>query len=113
VVEGSCHTPNQPPYERPPAVRRRKPDLPARVKGNLALDFGDVRLTSYAGPELFDRCVRGRQFNRLVRDAFRGARLGHDYGVGTSRRSYSAAMRPSALASTISMSPIDDWKCGG
>jgi hypothetical protein len=55
--------------------------LPARVNGNLALDFGDVRLTSYAGLELLNRYLRIRRFNDLVRDAFRGARLGGDFGV--------------------------------
>ncbi len=45
------------PNERPPNVRRRRPDLAARVNGNLALEFKPIALTSYAGVELFGRKV--------------------------------------------------------
>jgi hypothetical protein len=62
-------------------VRRRKTDLQARVNGNLALDFGDVRLTSYAGLELFHRYLRTMRFNALVRAAFAGAPVWSDFGV--------------------------------
>jgi len=62
-------------------VRRRKLDLQARVNGNLALDFGDVTLTSYAGLELFRRYLRRMGFNALVRTAFAGAPVGGDFGV--------------------------------
>jgi hypothetical protein len=58
--------------ERPPTVRRRNTDLHARVNGDLALQFDDVRLTSYAGLELFQRYLRGIGFNAMVRTAFRG-----------------------------------------
>ena len=36
----------------------------------ISLEFGDIRLTSYAGLELFGRYLRTRRFNHLVRDAF-------------------------------------------
>lgn len=62
-------------------MRRRKPDLQARVNGNLALDFGEVHLTSYAGLELFNRYLRGIRFNALVRAAFAGAPRWSDFGV--------------------------------
>jgi hypothetical protein len=62
-------------------VRRRKLDLRARVNGDLALDFGEVNLTSYAGLELFQRYLRTMRFNALIRTAFGGARLGGDFGV--------------------------------
>ena len=62
-------------------MRRRKPDLLARVNGNLALDFGAVRLTSYAGLELFNRYLRTIRFSDLVRTAFGGTRLSRDFGV--------------------------------
>jgi len=62
-------------------VRRRKTDLLARVNGNLALDFGSVRLTSYAGLELFSRYLRTMRFNALVRTAFSGAPVWGDFGV--------------------------------
>ena len=67
--------------ERPRDVRRRKADLPARVNGNLPLEFADVVLTSYAGLELFGRYLRTRRFNRLVRDAFAGVPRWGDFGV--------------------------------
>ena len=62
-------------------MRRRNTDLQARVNGNLALDFGQVNLTSYAGLELLNRYLRTMGFNDLIRTAFRGARLGGDFGV--------------------------------
>ena len=62
-------------------MRRRKADLPARVNGNLPLEFADVVLTSYAGLELFGRYLRTRRFNRLVRDAFAGVPRWGDFGV--------------------------------
>ncbi len=62
-------------------MRQRKADLQARVNGSLALDFGDVHLTSYAGLELFRRYLRTMRFNALVRTAFAGAPVGGDFGV--------------------------------
>ncbi len=38
-------------------------------------------MTSYAGLELFQRYLRRMRFNALIRTAFRGARLGGDFGV--------------------------------
>jgi hypothetical protein len=68
------------PNERPPNVRRRKPDLAARVNGNLALEFGPIALTSYAGLELFGRYLQQRGFNALVRDVFVRSGFGGDFG---------------------------------
>jgi hypothetical protein len=62
-------------------VRIRKPDLNARVKGNLPLDFGEVNLTSYAGLELFNRYLRSMRLNDRIRLSFRGMRLGGDFGI--------------------------------
>jgi len=62
-------------------VRRSKPDLTARVNGNLALEFGPVALTSYAGLELFGRYLQQTGFNALVRDVFVGSGLGGDFGA--------------------------------
>jgi hypothetical protein len=62
-------------------MRQRKLDLQARVNGDLALEFSDVALTSYAGLELFARYLRRTGFNGMVRDSFRGTTLGGDYGV--------------------------------
>lgn len=62
-------------------MRRRNIDLHTRVNGDLALDFGEVTLTSYAGLELFQRYLRTRGFNALIRRAFRGASLGGDFGA--------------------------------
>jgi hypothetical protein len=62
-------------------MRIRNNDLKARVKGNLTLDFDEIKLTSYAGVELFDRYLRTKCFNDWVRTTFRDVRLGGDFGV--------------------------------
>jgi len=62
-------------------MRRRNTELQARVNGNLALEFGEIQLTSYAGLELFNRYLRATGFNGSIRRAFRGVRLGSDFGV--------------------------------
>lgn len=62
-------------------MRRRNTDLHARVNGNLSLDFGEANLTSYAGLELFQRYLRRMGFSGMIRDSFRGTRLGGDFGV--------------------------------
>lgn len=62
-------------------MRIRNTDLQARVKGDLALDFGEANLTSYAGLELFNRYLRSMRLNDRIRLAFRGMRLGGDFGV--------------------------------
>jgi hypothetical protein len=62
-------------------VRRRKLDLPARVNGDLPLQFDDVQLTSYAGLKLFQRYLRRMRFNAMIRTAFGGAPLAGDFGV--------------------------------
>ena len=62
-------------------MRRRKDDLHARVNRNLAFQFTDTKLTSYAGLELFDRYLRKIRFSDLVRRAFGEVRLGGDFGV--------------------------------
>ena len=62
-------------------MRKRNTDLQAHVKGNLALEFDEIKLTSYAGLELFGRYLGTMDFNGRIRKAFRGARLGGDFGV--------------------------------
>ena len=62
-------------------MRRRKSDLPARVKRNLPLEFDDVRLTSYAGLELLERYLRTRRVNQLVREAVADLPRWGDFGV--------------------------------
>ena len=62
-------------------MRRRNTELHARVNGNLAFEFTDAKLTSYAGLELFDRYLRQMGFSKLVCAAFSDARLGGDFGV--------------------------------
>ncbi len=62
-------------------MRRRNTDLQARVNGNLAFEFADAQLTSYAGLELFDRYLRRCGFSDLIRTAFGRVRLGGDFGV--------------------------------
>jgi len=53
----------------------------ARVNGNLTLDFGEVKLTSYGGLELFQRYLRRMDFNAMIRRSFEGSRFGGDFGV--------------------------------
>jgi len=62
-------------------VRRRNTDLHSRVNGNFALEFGEVKLTSYAGLELFNRYLRVMRLNELIRGAFSEAHLRGDFGV--------------------------------
>ena len=62
-------------------MRRRRTDLAARVNGDLALEFTDVALTSYAGLELFGRYLRATRFNAVVRDAFAGTGRWSDFGA--------------------------------
>jgi Transposase DDE domain group 1 len=66
--------------ERPLRVRQRKLDLPARVNGDLPLEFTATALTSYAGLELFARYLRRTRFNAMVREVFRGTPTWGDYG---------------------------------
>jgi hypothetical protein len=50
------------------------------VKADLAIEFGGERLTSYGGLELVRRYFRTIGLQGRVRRAFRGHRLGGDYG---------------------------------
>ncbi len=75
MVERRRDPTSQATNERPPTVRRRNTDLHSRVNRDLALDFGEVNLTSYAGLELFQRYLRTMGLNALIRRAFRGAHL--------------------------------------
>jgi hypothetical protein len=67
--------------ERPSKVRRRNTELHARVNGNLTLEFGEVKLTSYAGLELLQRYLRRMDLDGMIRQCFQGSRLGGDFGV--------------------------------
>ena len=60
-------------------MRRRNTELHARVNGNLAFEFSDAKLTSYAGLELFDRYLRRMGFSNLIRTAFAESRIGGDW----------------------------------
>jgi hypothetical protein len=62
-------------------MRIRNNDLKARVKGNLTLEFDDIKLTSYAGLELFNSYLRTSGFNDRIGTVFRGACLRSDFGV--------------------------------
>lgn len=62
-------------------MRRSRTDLPARVNGNLHLDFGEITLTSYAGLELFGRYLRQTGFNDLIRQCCATTPLDGDFGV--------------------------------
>jgi hypothetical protein len=80
VVERKRDQPSTFHNERPLRVRQRKLDLPARVNGDLPLEFTATALTSYAGLELFARYLRRTRFNAMVREVFRGTPTWGDYG---------------------------------
>jgi hypothetical protein len=62
-------------------MRLRKRTLGCRVNGDLTLEFGDERLTSYSGLELLARRLRELNFNHLLRESFRGIPFHGDYGI--------------------------------
>ena len=62
-------------------MRRRNTDLHARVNADLTLDFGEVKLTSYGGLELFQRYLRRMEFSAMIRSSFEGGPLGGDFGA--------------------------------
>jgi hypothetical protein len=80
VVERKRDQPSMFHNERPLRVRQRKLDLPARVNGDLPLEFTATALTSYAGLELFARYLRRTRFNAMVREVFRGTPTWGEYG---------------------------------
>ncbi len=70
--------------QRKPTDRETKQTRSASPsQGNLALEFGPIQLTSYAGLELFGRWWQQVGFNALVRDVFAGNRVGGDFGPVT------------------------------
>jgi hypothetical protein len=62
-------------------MRREKRTLPRRVNGQLRIEFGGDRLTSYAGLEVIQRHLRAFGFNDLLRWAFAGQQFVGDYGL--------------------------------
>ena len=48
-------------------MRRKKTDFQGRVNGDVAIEFGDEGMTSYAGLELLIRYLRRIGFNAQVR----------------------------------------------
>ena len=63
-------------------MRRRRTDLAARVNGDLALEFTDVALTSYAGLELFGRYLRATRFNPAYEAGCSAGRMPLDFHHG-------------------------------
>jgi hypothetical protein len=55
--------------------------LRTRVNGDLALEFEDVALTSYAGLALFGQYQRATRFNQIVRSACAGVGGHGDFGA--------------------------------
>ena len=92
VVERWCNPTPSSTHERPLPVRRRKSDLHARVNRNLPLEFDDVRLTSYAGLELLERCAPVASISWCARrlPTCRAGATGGD-GAGVRRRPAPAA----------------------
>jgi hypothetical protein len=67
--------------ESPLSMRLRKRDFTTRVNGDVTIEFGEDRLTSFAGLELLGRYVRRLDFAEALREAFRKLDVGGDYGV--------------------------------
>jgi hypothetical protein len=65
--------------ESPFRMRRDKRTLTRRVNGDVCVEFGDERLTSYGGLELLTRHLREIGFNDRLRKAFSRIPLGGDY----------------------------------
>jgi hypothetical protein len=62
-------------------VRLRNSEIHGRINGNLAIEFTDQKLTSFAGLELFSRYFRAIGLRESIRDALRRFGIGGDYGV--------------------------------
>lgn len=62
-------------------MRRGKRTLVRRVNGDLRLEFGDERLTSYSGLELVARYLRDLGFNDRLRKAFGAVAFSGDYSL--------------------------------
>jgi hypothetical protein len=60
-------------------MRLRKRDLSRRVNGDLSIQFGDERLTSFAGLEILMRYLRQLDLNGRLRDAFGSISFRGDY----------------------------------
>jgi len=60
-------------------MRLRKRDSALRVSGEVAVEFGNERLTSFSGLELLGRFLRRIELNPRLREAFRGQGVGGDY----------------------------------
>jgi hypothetical protein len=73
-------------------MRQRKRSLTRRVNGNLRVEFGDERLTSYAGLEILGRFLRDMFFNSKLREAFRGIQLRGDYPLPSMVRVFLALL---------------------
>ena len=59
-------------------MRIGKRGFSARIKGNLHIEFGDEKLTSFAGLELLRRFCRKLDLAGLLRKAERKLALGGD-----------------------------------
>jgi hypothetical protein len=60
-------------------MRRDKRTLTRRVNGDVRVEFGDEKLTSYSGLELLSRHLREIGFNNRLRKALSRIPLGGDY----------------------------------
>ena len=65
--------------ESPFPMRLRKRDLSRRVNGDLAIPFGDERLTSYTDLKLLMRHLRQVDLNSRLRTAFGSISLRWDF----------------------------------
>ena len=62
-------------------MRRKKTDFQGRVNRDIAIEFSEEGMTSYAGLELLIRYLRGIGFNAQVRQHLSAFVNGGDFGV--------------------------------
>lgn len=62
-------------------MRLRNHEIPARINGNLRIEFAEQQISSYSGLELFKRYFRIIRLNARIRNAFRDHHFSGDYGV--------------------------------
>jgi hypothetical protein len=64
-------------------VRIGKRGFAARIKGDLRIEFGPEKLTSFAGLELFRRFLRQLGFQRALSNAEKKAAVGGDFSLAS------------------------------
>ena len=67
-------------------MRLKKRDSALRVNGEVAVEFGRERLTSFSGLEFLGRFLRRIELSPRLHRCFRGEGVGGDYGLAVMGR---------------------------